>query len=173
MWMLNYPFPYEDAKVAAAFDAMCRALHATLTSTERSNREQLLEAYRAARAKFADAVSAGQYAYFSFQMWQEGVARYTEYAVAARTEGVYRPSIAFAGLKDVVPFGDDARATRDNVLTQLSAMSLKKAGRVSFYAVGAGEALLLDKAKPRWRERYLSDPFYLERYFEPAVGQHR
>lgn len=169
MWMLNYPFPYEDDKVGSVFAEMCDRLHAALTGVGTSGHDRRVDAYLAARAKFADAVTAEQYAYFSFQVWQEGVARYTEYAVAARSQGTYRSSAAFAGLPDVVPFSDDARATRDQILADLSGMSLKKSGRVAFYSAGAGEALLLDKESPRWREQYLQARFDIGRFHEKGA----
>ena len=36
--------------------------------------------------------------------------------------------------------------------------------RVVFYPLGAAEALLLDAARPGWKARYFTEPFYLERY---------
>jgi hypothetical protein len=38
--------------------------------------------------------------------------------------------------------------------------------RIAFYPLGAGTALLLDLTAPGWRDRYLSEPFALDPYFE-------
>jgi hypothetical protein len=38
---------------------------------------------------------------------------------------------------------------------------------VAFYAVGAAEALLLDRANPGWQQRYLAEKFFLDKYFRP------
>jgi hypothetical protein len=45
---------------------------------------------------------------------------------------------------------------------------------VIFYALGAGECLLLDRVKPGWRRRYFVEKFYLDKFFEsPRAGSRR
>jgi hypothetical protein len=53
-----------------------------------------------------------------------------------------------------------------NIVAQLSARKLDEAKRELFYPFGAGEALLLDRANPKWRGRYFADKFYLDKYFD-------
>jgi hypothetical protein len=171
MWMLNYPFPYEDKAVDEAFDALCRRLHDAVAGMGTHKYQDLLEGYLAARKSFGNMLSDDDYAYFSLQVWQEGIARYTEYMLASKAEFTYRPTSDFENLPDYVPFGSDARATRDRILSQLQGMSLKKLGRAAFYYVGAAEGLLLDHENPGWRDRYFDEPFYVERYFGVEAGE--
>jgi hypothetical protein len=44
---------------------------------------------------------------------------------------------------------------------------------VIFYALGAGEGLLLDRVNPRWRRRYLVEKFYLDKYFAESAKWRR
>ena len=41
---------------------------------------------------------------------------------------------------------------------------LQKQQRASFYAFGAGLALLLDQDGDSWKRRYLTEKFFLEQY---------
>jgi hypothetical protein len=100
-------------------------------------------------------------------MWQEGIARYTEYRIAKLAAGKYRPSKAFRTLKDYRPFSEVAEQVKLGILNELTIGQLQDYKRVIFYALGAGEGLLLDRTNPRWRQRYLVEKFYLDRYFTP------
>lgn len=48
------------------------------------------------------------------------------------------------------------------------AEAFRKERRVAFYAIGAGEAMLLDAANPRCQQRYFTEKFSLEKFFNPA-----
>ncbi len=108
----------------------------------------------------------GDYRYFSFQLWQEGVARYTEYRIAELATRKYKPSKEFRALKDYQPFDRVADETLKNILQELKTLELENYKRVAFYPLGAGEALLLDRANPKWKERYFTDKFYVNKYFD-------
>jgi hypothetical protein len=99
-------------------------------------------------------------------MWQEGIARYTEFRIATLAAGNYKPQKAFRMLKDYQRFGDVAAELRRGILDKLTTGKLEEQKRVMFYALGAGEGLLLDRANPRWRQRYFEKKFYLNGYFE-------
>jgi hypothetical protein len=166
MWMLNYPFPYDDKTVNDAFDSMCRRLADVVGGVDDKANRDLLVKYLSARERLRDTLAADDYAYFSFQLWQEGVARYTEYAIARKAAARYEATRAFKSLDDVVGFDEDARATRKHILTKLHSMSLKESRRTAFYHVGAAEAMLLDRENPEWRKRYFTDMFFLEKYYD-------
>ena len=78
----------------------------------------------------------------------------------------YRPTKEFRALKDYEPFRNVAENIKRGVLNELSNAKLEESKRVIFYALGAGEGLLLDRVNPRWRQRYLVDKFYLDQYFD-------
>src|SRR4051812_47058762 len=103
MWMVNYAFPYGDSKVKEQFASLSRLLAAALEAESGDFSAKLTE-YLAARRKFGETLSADDYNYFSFQVWQEGIARYTEYRVAELAASRYKPSKKFRSLKDYKPF---------------------------------------------------------------------
>jgi hypothetical protein len=165
MWMLNYPFPYENAQVNERHAAMAAALVAAVEARGTPQFDERLSAYRKARAELKQALAPDDYKYLAFQLWKEGVARYTEYAVARAAAERFRPSAEFSALSDFTPFAQEAEAAYQRILRELRTLTLAKDKRVCFYALGAGEALLLDEVNPAWKERYLKEKFDLEKYF--------
>jgi hypothetical protein len=165
MWMLNFPFPYERAEVDQQFKVMSRALADALRSTDKKDFKGKLSVYLAARKHFQDILAPDDYKYFSFQLWKEGVARYTEYRIAERAAARYKPGKEFAALNDFSSFSDDASAMLDRILNDLQNLQLSKWQRTSFYPFGAAEAMLLDRVNPKWQQRYFAEKFSLDRYF--------
>ena len=68
-----------------------------------------------------------------------------------------------------MPFAADADAIYAGILKQLKTARLAESKRDIFYAVGAGEALLLDEANPAWQAGYMRHKFSPESYF-PQKG---
>jgi hypothetical protein len=165
MWMLDYPFPYDSRRVGEAFASLCRLLVDAVGAIGRSSFRSKLDAYLEARSEFALMLGEKDYKYFSFQVWQEGIARYTEYELIRRASVAYTPSVAFMLLPDRISFAEDASQTRSHVLTELRRMSLKKARRTAFYHIGAAEGMLLDEVGPGWRGRYPGKKFFIEKVF--------
>ncbi len=168
MWMLNYPFPYAEPAVKRQFSALCGALAAALRARGREDFPRTLTAYLAEKKKFRALLRGDDYKYFTFQLWQEGVARYTEYHVADLAAGGYQPGPAFQALKDYKPYKEEAGAIRGGIEKELTSLQLDRAKREAFYAVGAAEGLLLDRANPGWRKRYFAEKFSLDALFRPA-----
>jgi hypothetical protein len=166
MWMLNYPFPYADETVGKNFESLCLQLADLIETENKSDFQNKLSKYLAARKQFEQSLKPADYKYFSFQLWKEGVARYTEYKIAAVAANVYKPTREFERLKDYQTYRQTADEIRGRIITELKTLELKKFERVAFYPFGAGEALLLDKANPNWKKRYLSEKFFIEKYFE-------
>lgn len=140
MWMLNYPFPYTDAAVAAAHADAARALTDALDARGTPGFVPAARRYRDARRAFAEAVGATHWRYAEFQLWHEGVARWTEIVLGER----------FADRETKV----SAAALRAATLRQLKSPDLAKSARTFAYAYGAGEAMLLEACDPSWRKRY-------------------
>ena len=160
MWMLNYPFPYQSTEVGAAFSALSRELVEMLRGSSRPDRQRFWEAY----TKFLEGLSERDRRYLSFQVWQEGVARYIELRVAEIGADRYSSSIEFQNLPDVQPLSAVAAGMRAAIVRELANPDLQKNQRVSFYAFGAGLALLLDQDTDTWKGRYMTEKFFLERY---------
>ncbi len=166
MWMLNYKFPYDGYEVRQQFFVMSRLLADALKSKASADFSANLSAYLTARRQLKEMLNEDDYKYLSFQLWKEGIARYTEYHVAKLAATDYKPTKAFAALKDFTSYQSVADQVLNRTLNELSTLELEKSKRVSFYAMGAGEGLSLDRVSPQWRDRYLIDKFSLDTYFK-------
>jgi hypothetical protein len=166
MWMLNFAFPYKDERVVEKFSRLSQLLAETLQAKARQDFESKLANYLKERKAFQDLLSPDDYKYFSFQLWQEGIARYTEFRVADLAASKYKPTKAFRSLQDYTPFREVAETILNRqILGRLSELKIEKSERLVFYPFGAAEGLLLDRTNSRWRGRYLTEKFYLDRYF--------
>lgn len=166
MWMLNYAFPYSASEINQQFTALSRLLAEALQTKPKKEFSAKVAVYLEERRNLEAWLSPNDYKYFSFQLWQEGTARYTEYRIAELAARMYKPSKEFRALKDFKPFKSVADETMKNILKELTALRLDEYGRVAFYPLGAGEALLLDETNPKWKERYFVEKFYINKYFK-------
>ena len=161
MWMLEYPFPYARPEVAQGFARLRDALLAAVE--ERSGRRRAI-AYARARAKFFAALAPDDRKYFEFQLWKEGVARYTQIR-AAEEAAAHEPSADFRALPDYEPFAELARKARSDTLRELRGVELSTWKRVSVYSFGAAEAMLLDRVWPQWKKLYFQQPLSMAPLF--------
>ena len=161
MWMLDYPFPYDSTRVQLAFTAMTRALLDALAQTDRPALDAKSAAFRRAMVALRQSASAEAATYFDFQLWQEGVARYTEIALGELAARDYTPSAEFRALPDFKSYATVAAEIRRGVLGDLGTMSLTKLRRVVVYSTGAADALLLDRVRPAWKEDFMTHRFRL------------
>jgi hypothetical protein len=170
MWMLDYPFPYDDPGVGRSFAALGSRLIEALDARGTPRFDAAVRAYVAARAALRERLDPADYRYLAFQLWQEGIARYTEMRVAAWAAERYRPSARFRSLADFEPFAGVAGRLAAGLRAELAGLSLREERRAAFYPVGAAEGLILDLWSPHWRRRYLAEPFDTGPYFdrEPA-----
>jgi hypothetical protein len=170
MWMLNYPFPYEKSEVAQAFNRLRDLLLSALHEPDTQAFDQLAKQYFEQRKKFFALLSEDDRKYLSFQLWQEGIARYTEIK-AAEAAAHYRPTAEYAGLSDYEPFSDYAAKKRASTLDELRRVDLPSWKRTAVYSFGASEGLLLDRINPRWKEEYFHHMLSMAVYFESAQKQ--
>ena len=167
MWMLDYAFPYDSARVRARFAALTQRLDSALATPTDDARAARWAAVRSARGALHDALAPDDDRYLAFQMWQEGVARYTELAVARFAAEHYTPTAAFAALPDFVPYATVADRIDSSVRAGLRGSSLERGNRVAFYPAGAAYALMLDRMVPEWRTRYFDRAMSLEVLLPP------
>jgi hypothetical protein len=155
MWMLNYPFPYDNPEFARSFEYLRDSLLNALNEVDKQKSEQLTKRYLKDRKQFFAQFLPGDHKYFSFQLWQEGVARYTQIK-AAEAAGDYQPSSGYAALPDFTPFNNYAVSARSRTLDELKRIDIAQAKREVFYSFGAAEALLLDRINPAWKDEYFN-----------------
>jgi hypothetical protein len=162
MWMLNYPFPYDSSAVQARFGALAAHLDSALSASAPDVRRSHWLAARVSRAALRAALPSDDDRYLAFQMWQEGVARYTELLAARFAARRFTPSPAFLALSDFLPFEVAAARIESGIHAGLRA-PLVRDRRVAFYPVGAATALLLDEEDAEWRQGYVGGEMKLDR----------
>jgi hypothetical protein len=140
MWMLNYPFPYADATVGAAYARASDALADAVEARGKPEFPAAFDRYLAARAAFQASVPERDWRYLEFELWKEGVARWTEVTLGRRYPD---PEVRKA-----------ADALDAAALKQLRKPDLATQQRELVYAYGAAEAALIDSCKPDWRKAY-------------------
>lgn len=165
MWMLNFPFPYEEPKVKEAFAALAELLAQTLEMDQRADLAGNVAKYLEMRSRFKALLTPEDYRYFSFQVWQEGISRYTEYRISELAVAQYKPSREFSELADFQPFEVVADRILNNIRRHLRGLEFSRSRREAFYPFGAAEGLLLDRFAPDWKRRYFAEPFFVDRYF--------
>lgn len=165
MWQINYPFPYTTEELGRRFRDLGALLLRAYTARSEESRNNALASFLSTRKAFATSLSQNDRKYMAFQLWQEGIARYTQYRVAKLAATRYKPSKAFRSLPDYVPFSREADRLMDTMLGEIRNLDLAKSGRTVFYPFGAVEGLLLDRVAPKWHRRYFREKFALESFY--------
>ena len=162
MWMLNYPFPYDSAPVVSALEHLAHALTRAMDAPRgEASSEQALMDVLFARDSMRQAVSAEDDRYLEFQLWQEGIARYTEYAVAVAAQKAALPSVEFRALPDYEDYAAAAAGELALLHRELADERPAENKRVIVYSLGAATALAMDYAGWKWMRGYFKDPFRL------------
>jgi hypothetical protein len=163
---LNFAFPYKDAQINERFSASSKLLVETLQTKKKSDFSAKLNEYLKERQVFQQMLSPNDYRYFSFQIWQEGIALYTEWRIADLAARKYKPSKEFIALKDYTPLKEVADTIlKKQIMESLPKLQLEKWERTGFYPFGAAEGLLLDRVNRKWQSRYLAKKFCIDKYF--------
>jgi hypothetical protein len=165
MWMLNYPFSYEKPEVAQAFATLRDLLLDAVNEPAKGRFEKLAKQYDQKRKKFFAQLSSDDKKYFNFQLWQEGIARYTQIK-AAEAAAQHQPTAEYSALSDFEPFTTYAARARSETLNELKQADLGKWKRTVVYSFGATEGLLLDRLNPRWRDDYFKHLLSMDPFFE-------
>jgi hypothetical protein len=165
MWMLNYPFPYSDPQVSRSFADLRDLLLTALTEQDETRFARIGKQYRQERKAFFSQLTPNDRKYLSFQLWQEGIARYTEIK-AAESSIHYIPTPAFAALADYSPFAAYGASLRDKTLSELKQSDIAKQKRIVVYSFGAAEGLLLDRLNPKWKDAYFKHMLSMDEEFE-------
>jgi len=163
MWQLNYPFPYDSLPVSRQYTKYTSALSKAVSGIESKNFKKCFNEFVEERKKLMQLLKPADYRYLSFQLWQEGIARYTEYKFLQLLDE-YTPSGHIFLLTDFIPFKKFKEHFHRSHLASVTALKLEKEKRVCFYDIGLAEGILLDKLNPKWRSQYLTKKFFIENY---------
>jgi hypothetical protein len=164
-WMLEYPFPYEKPDVVQAFGRLRDQLLVTVNETDPDRFEKTAKQYVEMRKRFFSQLSPDDHKYLSFQLWQEGIARYTQIK-AAEAAVHYKPTSEYVALADYESFDSYAGRARTETLNELQHIDLAHSKRTAIYSFGAVEGLLLDRMNPRWKEGYFKELLSTDSLFE-------
>ena len=165
MWMLNYNFPYDNKQVSDQYKILTQSAKKTFLSINDTDFEINLKIYLSEREKIRSLLDKKDYDYFSFQIWQEGIARYTETEIAKALKNNYKPSGEYSQLNDYNSFDSLYIKIIEKLLTKADKQELNENQRNCFYTLGALEGMILDKVNPAWKDLYFKDKFYIERYY--------
>ena len=152
MWMLSYPFPYDNPALGAAFAHLRDALLEALNQPDGQEFQSLARKYVSERKKFFAQLSPDERKYLSFQLWKEGIARYVQVR-SAEAAAKYQPTPEYAALPDYESFESYARRARGDTLSELKKAELASWKRLVMYSFGAGEGLLLDRLDLHWKDK--------------------
>lgn len=164
MWMLNYPFPYDSLVIVTQFEKYKKALSDAVAAPGKKNNSAALQRFIGEKEKFKSLLKPDDYKYFSFQLWLEGLARYTEYKFLELLKS-YKISAEIAGIKGFTPLKLFTQQFYNNELQSLKVMKLETEKRICIYPVGFAEGLLLDAVNKQWRQKYFTDKFATEKYY--------
>lgn len=160
MWMLNYKFPYEDTLANDAFNGLKSNLIDAYKNKDEKSFKKKISQYIESKKAFKKIVSEKDSKYFEFQLWQEGLARYTEYAVLSYLiKKDYKLSEDFKTLSDYESLDENYQKRLKKLMEEIEKVNLKDNQRNCFYSMGAIEGLILDACKPKWRKNYLKNLF--------------
>ena len=158
MHELDFPFPFQDSTLNAAWRLEAEQLFQALTADSLTARIQirLLPLSRRLQAALIPDTSVRDYK--ALIEWKEGVARYTERELArlASDTALYQPSRDFRLRFPSVAYGNTWNERYRNQLNPIRFVGQGVRGRTMFYYLGMGKAYLLDRLVPDWRERYLT-----------------
>lgn len=171
MWAITFPFPYKEKKIVERFRRLSDQLVEAYNARRSSEAKSKLINYLASRKEFAEILSSDDYRYASFQLWQEGIARYTQYRMAEISARSLRPSKAFRELRDFTAFKIEADRLLKTTLDEMLTLDMASSERVVFYSFGAIEGLLLDEIDPKWRSKYFETKFALEKFYPASINK--
>ena len=165
MWQLNYLFPYENGTVIEKYKKFVSALSKALYTIDNKSFKKNFKKYLLERNKLKNILKPADYRYFSFQIWQEGIARYTEYKFLQNLDN-YQPSKEMSKLADFINFKKYKEEFYLSQSKSLMNSKLEIDKRICFYSIGFAEGLLLDKKNNKWQEKFFTDKFYIENYYK-------
>src|SRR4030095_14135194 len=157
MWMLNYPFPYEDQNISDQFSNLLHAAMLTVLSKSDRYFKQNFKKFIEQREKFIKLLNEKDYRYYSFQIWQEGIARYTEFKILELIKDRFNVSQQMRALPDYTSMDSLYLQMFDKLIMNAEQFHLSEVKRVAFYTMGALEGLILDRVNPGWRIYYFKE----------------
>lgn len=148
MWMLNYDFPYGDEVVSDLLSRLATGLNDSLDSLDAQPTVKALLELRTV-------LSEEDFRYLTFQFWQEGIARFFEYAVAEAAMDGYTPLPSFSALDDFESYGATHSLLISKLKQELSSIDSANQQRIVVYPIGGALGLMINGINKEWTKHYL------------------
>lgn len=148
MWMLNYPFPYENDAIIGKIQEISQHL---LKVVAGETSPEVFQKYRALKTELSKLLGPHNYKYLNLQLWQEGFARFVEIRMLEAWISTYRSESSLFTLDQLESLKD---GYYDRIRKDLTAGDLAGMTRDYFYSLGAAEALLISSVNPDWEDSY-------------------
>jgi len=149
MWALNFPFTYDSLPIQGAVHRWAMALHDALNAPASSRVAATAEA-RAAKRALDAMLAPDDRRYLDFQLWQEGVPRWIELAMAR------------AGRRAGLVSDSTLAWQEERISSALTKVDLATQHREVVYSLGAAMAELLEREGTDWKGRYYEKMFDLD-----------
>lgn len=164
-WMLDFPFPYKDSSLKTISHMQGYLLYKIYQSGDFQENmydcfllKDVLSLYK---NEIIQAYGTDKnYKYSIFQQSVEGVAKYTEIKMAEIAATDYTP------LSPKIHFTD----IYTNQINVIKHCGKGTGGRLTFYYLGLGKCLVLDKINPQWKDSYFNTA-WLDEIFKASLKQ--
>lgn len=151
-WMLEYKFPYDDKITNKLFKEITYTLNEAFLSIGNDDFQEKVKQYKIKLVEFKKVLSSNDFDYFTFQIWQEGVATYTE----SKYLDILNQNSSY--IKEMTELNFSLK--NKNHLTKyrdfLLKSNLQKEKRNLFYSIGLLQGIVYDKSNPIWKSDYFN-----------------
>jgi hypothetical protein len=172
---LERSYPWDDDTLKAAWQAELETLAAAAFAESDAEAVELARQFLDLRGqrRAEGRLTAALIDYEQQREWLEGLAKYAELTLlrAAADASGYQPLPAMAGDPDFESYTGSRRYWRQQMqeITRLAG----REGETRFYYSGFGQAVLLDRFAPGWKEQAMQPGVYLEDLLRAAIAKDR
>lgn len=149
-WMLDYEFPYNDTTINNLFKKYSHSIIEMYESLNKGNFKEKKRQFLIDQAEIKNLLSPNDYTYLQFQIWQEGIATYTEYKYL---KSLSNKSNLFKE-EHAVDFSYKDEKLLKNYISSLVENDLQNNKRNIFYSIGLLKGIIKDEKNPEWRMNY-------------------
>jgi hypothetical protein len=149
-WMLDYNFPYNKESVINLFNKYSNLIYETYRTLDKKDLKKKINQYKLVEIEIQNSLTQDDYDYFIFQIWQEGIARYTEFRYLKLL------NINKKYLKDVYSLDYTSKEKKlvNTCISRLLNNDLQSNKRHIFYSLGLLKGIINDKTYPKWQNSY-------------------